>query len=82
MIFYTFCLKIGTLLASFGNLFRSKKLKQILLIFGYGFDVNVDTPRPPSEAKTIENARSVVQNRRSTFLSPGHSKIDFGSQNL
>ena len=50
-------------------------------MFGCGFEVDFGTPRAPSEAKTIENAQRVVQNRRSTFSFPRASGVDFGSQN-
>ena len=79
--FMPFCIKIGALLAPFWGNFRSKKLEKTLVIFGYGFDVNFGTPGAPSEAKTIENAWRVVQNRRSTFSRPSASGVDFGSQN-
>ena len=60
---------------------RKKNIIKNLYNFGGVFGVDFGSPRAPSEAKTIDFAGRVVQNRRSTFSRPGASGVDFRVQN-
>ena len=60
---------------------RKKNIIKNLYNFGGVFGVDFGSPRAPSEAKTIDFAWRVVQNRRSTFSRPGASGVDFRVQN-
>ena len=65
----------------FSKLRKKNIIIKNLYNFGGVFGVDFGSPRAPSEAKTIDFAWSVVQNRRSTFSRPSASGVDFGSQN-